>query len=834
LVLFGIALGVATVIATIAVNRSIISSFADMVERVAGKADLIISRGEAGVPAELIEELREVEGIAHVAGSLEITTRLISGGGPLLVLGVDFLGDDHFLPLVSSAGADVVDDPFSLVNDPNAILISRTLSKRTGIGVDGTMQLLTPDGPHDFVVRGLLEDEGLAASFGGQVALMFSEAAQLAFGREGKVDRIDVALEEGAERATVERSIAAVVRDRARVERPEGRTSHLEAITGPIRRALYAAGAIALLVGMFLIYNAVSVSVAQRQKEIGVLRALGVTQRRVIAMFAVEACLLSALGGVLGIALGYGLSIIALAQTAPTISRFYAAVRPPPPEITLDLAVLGIALGIFSTLLAAYFPAREAARVSPVEALRKATKRLTLRTLPHRSLLWVSGGILLVGTAAAQFENVWTSLGSMFLILGAGLCAVPFALVVLHKILVGPAERLFGVPGRIGLDNTQRSLGRSALTVGALMTSISSSVSVGAWGESLQDSIWAWLDHSLPADLYVTSGSFIADQHNVPFKPDVMAKLAGTPGVHSMYPVRLVPQDVGERRVQVITVDMLEYYAQLERKKMSGRTPSDGPRKIDPQILVDTPSVVLAENAAVRLQKKAGETIVFETASGLVEFKVYAVVADYTSDQGTCLMDHKWYLEYWKDPLIDTVDIFLEDGASAPAVAEEIRKRIGGGDTLFVVSAAEVRDEIRNVIRQSLAIFDSTDFVALAVALLGVIGTMLAAVIDRIREIGVLRAIGATRRQVVSAIMIESGFLGLAAALAGVLTGVPMGYVFVRVAGLVGTGWKIEYVFPTEGALRVGILVILTATFAGLYPGRKAAKMSVPEALAYE
>jgi putative ABC transport system permease protein len=151
-----------------------------------------------------------------------------------------------------------------------------------------------------------------------------------------------------------------------------------------------------------------------------------------------------------------------------------------------------------------------------------------------------------------------------------------------------------------------------------------------------------------------------------------------------------------------------------------------------------------------------------------------------------------------------------------------------------VVSAADVRGEITKVIAQALSIFDSTDVIALLVALLGVIGTMFAAVIDRIREIGVLRAIGATRRQIAASVVAESAFLGLAAAIAGLLAGIPMGYVFVRVVALAGTGWSVDYLFPIGAALRVTSVVIITAALAGIFPGRRAAKLEVTEALAYE
>jgi putative ABC transport system permease protein len=244
--------------------------------------------------------------------------------------------------------------------------------------------------------------------------------------------------------------------------------------------------------------------------------------------------------------------------------------------------------------------------------------------------------------------------------------------------------------------------------------------------------------------------------------------------------------------------------------------------------------VILGENAARKLGLRAGDVLELVTKRGLQRFEVYAVVVDYTSDQGACLIDRRWYLEYWQDDMVDTVDVFLEKGADLGTARDAIKRALGGGDTLFVVSAAEVRDEIGSVITQALQVFSSTDLLALMVAILGVIGTMFAAVIDRIREIGVMRAIGATRRQVELQVMLEAGFLGLAAALAGILAAVPMGIVFVRVLGLVGTGWHVDYIFPAAKATRIALLVVAAALLAGVLPGRRTSKMAVTEALAYE
>jgi putative ABC transport system permease protein len=835
LVLFGIALGVATVVATQATNRSILGAFHEMVERVSGKADLVVTNGEVGVSGDLVDQIREDEAVEHAASSTEMTSQSAAGGGPILVLGIDFLGDKYFLPFEVAEGEDVLEDPVRVVNDPSAILISRTLADESGLKVDDALELLTPDGVRKFHVRGILEKEGLAASFGGRVALMFSEAADAAFGRNGHVDRIDIALKKGADADSARARLQSLVgRGKGRVEHPEGRTQHIEAVYGPIRRALDIAGAIALLVGMFLIYNAVGVAVIERQREIGVLRAIGVTRARVVALFCLEASILAAVGGFIGIFLGYGLAILALAQTVPTVSRFYAAIEPAPPEVTPQLAVVAIAIGFLTTLFAAYFPARSAARVDPIEALHGRTRRMQRRSIPYFKVLAIGTLFVIPGIIGAQFATTLTSFGSMACLLSAHLCAVPALVIGVRRLLLRPVERGFGIPGRLAMDNAERSLGRSTLTIGALMTATSCSVCVGAWGVSLQASMYQWLDQSLPADLYVTSGSFLADQHNVPFRPEVVDRLKDIEGVQALYPVRIVAIDVGEKRVQLVVVDQRVYHEELERKGIGGRPPIEGPAVIDAEALVREPSVVLGENAARKLGVHAGEVLELETTTGLHPFKVSAVVIDYTSDQGTCLIDRRWFLEYWKDDLVDTVDIFLAKNADLKAVRARIRERLGGADTLFIVSAAELRDEIRSVIAQSLSIFASTDFLALAVALLGVIGTMFAAVIDRIRETGVLRAVGATARQVVLLVMLEAGFLGLLAAIGGIVAGISMGIVFVRVVGLVSTGWHVDYIFPTQGALRVGIAVLSTAALAGLLPGRRAAKLDVPEALAYE
>lgn len=834
LIISGIALGVAALVSTLAVAGSIRGAFTEMAERVAGRASLVVTGGEVGVDPELVAAISELPGVAHTAGTVEVVTHVSKEDGPILVLGVDFVGDRHFLPIAGEdeGAAEVVDDPLAFINDPRGILIAASLARRHQLHAGDSIELLTPGGKQPFKVWGLLEDSGLARAFGGQIAVMFQDAAMLTFGRD-RIDRIEVALAPETNLEEARARIGALLGGRGRVERPEGRARHLTSILVPIERGLNVASALALLVGMFIIYNAVGVAVAQRRREVGVLRALGVRRRAVVALFSLEAALLAAIGGAAGIGLGKLIARIALHQTAAPISRFYAAIRPREAEIDLRLALLGLMVGVIAALVSAFGPARLAATVDPAESLRPSALLLTRRPIRHRTLLAISGALLVPAALMAQVTWMSTGFLAMAFLLAAAVLAVPALILSLRRAVSWLAGPHLGIPGRLAIDHAVQRLDRSTVIVGALMLSVSTSVCLASWGAAMERAALYWLDRALPSDLYVTAGSVVADQQNVPFKPEVLEKLQGLPGAQEIYPARIVQVDHQGGRLLIVALGAADYLSANQRKGMAPIV-LDGPDPIPLERLTERPGALLSENAARRLGLHAGDHLVVETAVGPRDIEVVAVIVDYVSDLGAVLIDRRWYLEMWQDPLIDTVDIALAPGVPLEPVREEIRRRLGMGQDLFIVSAQDMRGEIQRVLIDAMAIFRSTEVIALLVALLGVVGIMLAAVIDRTREIGVLRAIGASRRQIVHAVMIEAGFLGLASALGGVLAGVPMGWVFTRVVALASTGWLFQYVFPLGATLRVAILVVSTAALAGLWPGRKAAQLDVPEALAYE
>ena len=835
LVVLGIALGVAVVVATRATSAGMVASFDELVARTAARADLLVVGNESGIPGELAAELSAVPGVEHAAVALELSTSFADDGRPLLVLGVDFLGDTHFLPFQGEGEGDrVVEDPLSFANDPSALLITRTLATQRKLEVGSEVEVLGADGRVKLRVRGILRDEGPAASFGGQVAVMFIDAAQVAFGRGTLVDRVDVALAEGVDEAQVTSAIERVLAGRARVELPEKSGERLRSLAEPLHDGLKLSGVVALLVGVFIIYNAVAIAVTQRRRETGVLRALGVLQRDVVLHFCLEATILAALGVGLGLLLAQSLVQLTHAQTQTAMSYLPIA-KPAAPAVMLGDALTGAASALAITWAAAFVPALRGARLDPVEALRHGARTPRTSRMRAGHLAAIGLATMIASWALALGGQAWPASAYVATVLdlaGAALLA-PAVIVIARKLVVRYVQRALGTAGRLGVDYVQRDLGRSTINVLALMIAVSLGVAVAGWLGSFERSVRKWFEQVSAADLAVTRGSPLVDRKHLPLTPSTLDKLAGMEGVAALQPMRLISQQYGEITFRLVASDTAVFLEQARQKDRNWQV-LDGRTPIEPSELRDGPLIVLGENAAHQLKKRAGDKLTLDSPSGPVELTVRAIVVDYSSELGAGFIDRKLYLERWKDETIDVINVYLAAGSDSARVAETVRERLGGGETLFVTGTAALREQYLGLVEESFSYARSLELIVLIIALLGVIGTMVAAVLDRTRELGMLRAIGATRAQIARTLVIEASFMGACAVALGVFAGAVQCKMFLEVLVAEQAGWHFDFVFPVEAATRLTVMVVITAALAGLLPGIRAARLDIKDALSRE
>ncbi|OJT27160.1 hypothetical protein BO221_03985 [Archangium sp. Cb G35] len=832
LTVLGVAVGVATMVGVMSINGSVLDAFRSTVDVIAGKADLTVAGTQVGFDESVLERVRAVPGVAHASGALTVIVPVKGVPGErLYVMGVDLLDDGHFRTY-EGADRDLggLSDDLEFLNSTDRMLVSERFARERGLKVGDGFQLITGSGPQDFVVHALIREAGPVKAFGGSMGVMDVASAQAAFGRERTLDRIDVAVDPLVGVDTVRERLRSALGGGFEVEHPSRRGGSVATMVRSFQMGLNLGSGVALLVGVFLVYNTIAISVVQRRREIGTLRALGATRLRIRALFTLEAVLLGGVGTVLGLPLGVLIGRLAIGWVSGAISSLYIQVNARDVTVGPWELGLGVALGVLGSGFAALRPALQASSVLPVEALRRdAAQGAGVGGSRLPTVLGV-GCLLLVYPSTwlpSPMENL--PVGgyiSIFLVLMGTTLLAPGVLRLLWHVYHRPGEALLGVSGRLAADNFARAPARTAVPVSALAIGVAMSVCIAGFVGSFRTAAHRWLDQSVPADLFLTSAARIAGSRNQPMGPELAEALAALPGVSQVDRVRVLPHDVLGLRAYVISLIPEIYESHGKPQLLEGRLPTREERLAG--------RVIISENLSRRRELHVEDTFEMSTPTGARTYTVAAVAVDYTSDQGVVFLAREVYQAHFQDDRVDTFELYLSDRSRLDELRRTISERWGERHQLYVLSNADLRQEATALIDEAFSVSYAMEVVAVLLALLGVVNTLLAAVLDRTREIGLLRAVGAARSHIVRLFVGEAAFIGLSGGLIGALAGLWMGVLITDVVGGQATGWSFPYIFPARLAVAMGVVSTLCAILAGLYPARRAATLDVVEALAYE
>jgi putative ABC transport system permease protein len=831
-----VALGTAAFLASAAVGDSIERTAVAAVTAVSGGADVGVEAGVAGVPAAWAKEIRGVPGVAGAAPVvLGWTSVRGATKGRALLVGVDPLGEAALRRYSESEGV-VPSNPLAFVAGAGAI-VTRPLLDEIGAADGGSFAVFGPSGPVTLAVAGVFEPRGPERALGGRVAVVTIAAAQRLLGRGAAADRIDVRIAAGADVDDVARRIVSAIGDRAPPGLYVGPPKPVDPTSADVLRSINVAlriGAIvALLIGMFLIHHTVAVGVAERRRDVGVLRALGATRGQVRRVFAGEAVLLGLVGSTIGVGLGLLLATGALKGFAGSISSAYFSSEPAPARIGWPLALTGLSLGTFVAFAAAWFPAARAANEAPNDAIRRGPDESAGRRVlnaPRVCVLVAAAAAAVVLLAAPELVGRWTGYLAAGCALLAYLAAAPTVLAVGARLIAPLLASRFGVPGRLAADQLARHPVRAALPAAALAVGLALVVETAGTMTTLRDTTVEWMDSQISGDLFVSSGRTVmgAGGGHTPLDASLTKDVARAPGVAHVVGVRFRHLAWRDTKLLVWGFDMPEFH------RMSHVTLSGCDREHAFAAVQAGGACIVSENLMRLFDVAIGDVIELPGARRNVPFKVVASFVDYSWPRGAVAVDRSFMINDLDDPLVDEFSVKLAPGADADAATRGIVANLGAERDVVVVSARQLQDAARSLLTSFFSLSYAQLAAALSVAFLGVVNALWIAVVLRKRELGLLRAIGATRRQVTRSIVLEAAGLGVIGAICGLVGGALVEWIAISRVLPADTGWAFPMRFPWGVALLTAVLGIVTSAAAGLVPARAASRFALREALAEE
>ena len=828
----GVALGVGVYIAIQLSSTSLKVSMRQTVDRVAGRTQLEVTAGEGGFPEEVLDAVRAQPDVAAAAPVVEAVVKsAVAGESSVMVLGIDFLGDRSLRDWDFGEDDEVLDDPLLFLAQPDSICVTEDFAERHGLKLDDTITLETGHGLKPFVIRGLVKPEGPATAFGGNIAIMDLYAAQYAFSRGRRFDRVDVMLRPGVKVEEARGRLRAALGGVYEVETPARRGAQMEALVENFAATMALSCWQAMFIAVFLIFNVFAVAATRRRREIGILRSLGVTRGQIRGLFLAE----GAVVGLVGTAVGLGLGL-ALARW---VSRFMIGVTElaygtthSTPVLVVEtwVLVVGVLLGIVTALAAAYLPARTAARLQPVEALAKG-RFMRAGEGSNRPRLLVGIGLAVITAICVIWVaplSLPATIATLFLINLAALLVAPSLIGPLLRAIRPLFGGLFGVEGRVAADSLIQAPRRTSATVLALMIALGFVIAFGGMVTSYRRSYRIWLEGALNADFYLSASQrFFSKAYHIP--PEFEHVVAAVPGVRWVEPFRGVHIDYRGRQPLLASLPLERTYRRMDPQFVEGDREDYLARSARGEC------VAVSDNFSRLFGVGVGDTLTLDSPTGPVSLPVLATIRDYTSDHGTIWMDRSVYVSRWKDEGIDMLDILLEKGADQAQVAAAIRASLADRtNRLFIMTSGEFKKIITRILDQFFSLAYIQLVIALVVAVLGVANTLVISVSERRRELGILKALGTARRQIVTLIVAEA--LGIAAC--GGLLGYALGSYLVKFSvesvSAMFSGWTLPYAFPWGIAAGLAPLLIIVTVLAAVYPARLALGVSPAEALEYE
>jgi putative ABC transport system permease protein len=832
----GIASGVALMFSISVLNATLLSSFRSSIRDLAGSAELEVSAPDAaGLPARYLELIAGVPGVERSVPVVRTTTKVTGATGSerLVILGIT----PEFVTLFPRAGGPLggVDVSGGFGPRGDGLLLASSVADRLDLRTGATAALETPAGTRPVTVTGRISGGAIGLLNGGEIGVMLLPAAQEMFDRGQRVDSVYVASDPTLPLSEVDAALEDALDGAAVVGPPGERNRGLERVFSSLATLLSMGGTVALFVSLFVVYNTMAMSLAERRREISMTIALGARRSAIFGAFLSEAILLGLVSSLLGLGGGLWLASTLVDRAADDFRIFSITASGP---ITVDPTSVLLALfgGLAVSVIGAYIPARRVLGVAPIESLRPvaAYEWEGAQGLGSRGILFagVAGVAASAGFLVAFLvrpDQRWiVTVGLLFGLTGVSLLlprVVPWAIRILRPLLI----RGFGTEGRLSGDALAKNPARSTFTVAALVLTLGLVVGVAGALSSYESQIERTATALIGAPVYVTSESFTGLISDQPLRGSLAEDLEKIEGVRFVYPLRFALLDLGDEQGLIYAIDVEGALEQGATSEMDAITDDpagflSGLRRGEINV-----SRLSAENLGVEV----GERVELPTPSGAASFRVAAVFDDLLSFNSFYL-DIQTYRELWSDHKADEFGVLLEDGVSVaevkPRLEESIARR---GLPAVVYEKEELVSRLLQVVAGTFELARGVQLAALVVAILTIANTMFTAVLERRWEMGLERALGMGGSQLGRTVLLEAASIGVIGGIGGIVLGGVTGF-FMTQAMEAEFSWRVPFHLPLTSLALALVGATVLAALAGLLPSRLAVRTPIIESLRYE
>jgi putative ABC transport system permease protein len=824
----GIALGVTVFLAVQIINHSALESFRASVDIVAGKANLEFIGDGLRFDENAYPIVANDPDIAAATPTVEDVATLTDFPGEYLqLLGVDIFSNEPLRTFELHDAQEQKPDLVSFLRDPKVIALTQKLSRRLGLKIGDPIRLDTQTGIETFHVGYIIQFGEDAPGADEHISVMDISNVQENFRHAGKLSRISALLRPGADFATVTTRLRAELPANVIVQAPDRRNRQVERMIGAFQLNLTALSLISLLVGMFLIYNTVATAVVRRRHEIGVLRALGLSGWQVQGLFMAEAFVLGVIGSLLGLVLGVVMAGQLIGAVSQTITSIYILASIQNLFISPWIIVAALILCLGAVLLAAWFPAREAALLSPVEALSIGhLEEQSARGTWRWTLIGI--GLLILGALIAHisldYGPAWLSFGAaLFALLGFAFFVPVMSVSFSRWVKPGP------VMARIAFGHFAQSLHRTSMAIASLVVALAMVVGISTMIFSFRTTVEDWLTRSIQSDLVIAPAANLVIGNREMLRPGVEQVVAALP--HVVY------DSFRELRVQLKgeSVKLVSVRLGVTRD-IEPLILSQG----DPHTAVDAAindgAVLVSQPFFRKFHLGLGDSITLATPTGQRDFKISGVYIDYTTESGVILVDWKTYRQDWQDDSINGLFIYIDknSGLTATQLQSELRPKLAPIGDYLIKSNQELHDQVFRIFDQTFSVTYILQTIGIIISALGIFLSLSILVTERRREISILRAVGASRRQIEAMVLWEAGIIGLLGSFLGIIAGLALAWILSFVINVSFFGWTISWATPWRFLLSLPFAVIAAALIAGYWPARQAARLDIADGVKME